>query len=1145
MAETMNSKLLEQLLSDAKHIADDIHCDGVTRDLVFLAAINILHQPVAKLADYNQQEVAALHELLRDYPKDDQTIQLLKNAWKGQSLPMSERMIMSSLKGRVNAEARQNKQTVVTANLFLNAILSNESAVMKRLRRPASDSTPSSHDRMEELLRAARMAADAPDERKPIPRETKPEKAEQPAASKMTMREIVSKTKKLQKTLQEKVLGQQYAVSTFAAGYFQSQLQAATGKDRTRPLATFLFAGPPGVGKTFLSETAASILELPYRRFDMSEYATPTAVDELSGSDKNYKGSAEGLLTGFVHKNPECVLLFDEIEKAGLDVIHLFLQILDAGRLRDNRTDEEISFKDAILIFTTNAGKTLYEGGEAENLSTMSRTVILDALRNDINPRTSEPFFPAAICSRFASGNVVMLNYLGAHTLRSMVARQLDQHAADLAEAMNIQIEIDPTVPTALLLAEGSAADGRTVKSRADSFFGSEIYELYRLISSDRVEARIEDVCRIHISVDVENASPEVRKLFVPKEPVHAIAYMDQPLQLNSDRPDMPVIHYAHSVEEAEKLLETNKIELLLCDPFVGKQGSEHFLNREDIDSSSRTFLLEMMTRHPGIPVLLTESNTQQLSDEERTSYLRRGVRDFLNLDGGQVVDRLCTYSNRIFQQNSLDEIARANQVLHFETAQQLNPDGVSAEVLLFDMKLERAIKAEDIDSVTSMLSMPDKCFDDVVGAEDAKSELKFFVSFMKEPLKYRRQGAATPKGVLLYGPPGTGKTMLAKAFAAESKATFIAVEGNQFMKKYVGEGAEMVHRLFATARRYAPAVIFIDEIDVITRKRTGQDDGSAHVHEAVLTALLAEMDGFSTDPSKPVFVLGATNYSVDQNSALSLDSAVLRRFDRRILIDLPNQENRRSFLSREIAKKPIFQVSDEEIDNLAERSGGMSLAQLTSVLDMAIRGCMQRGSQVISDADMEETFEQFNSGDKHVWSAESMRRTACHESGHALVSWLAGDKPTYVTIVSRGNYGGYMLHGGQEDRGSYTKNELLGRIRTSMAGRAAEIVYYGETEGISTGASGDLQMATDLARHMLCTYGMDETIGLAVADSSHPDVMLNIQDRVNEILKTQLDEAIHLIEANRSVMDNMVSLLLKFNNLKRADIDKLFANMV
>jgi len=259
---------------------------------------------------------------------------------------------------------------------------------------------------------------------------------------KTEMAELVADVRRIRAELQSCIYGQDNAINVFATGYFQANMLSMIDKSRKRPRATFLFAGPPGVGKTFLAEKAAGALGLPFMRFDMSEYADKEANLEFCGADKVYKNAKAGNVTSFVAENPKCVLLFDEIEKAHICVIHLFLQILDAGRLRDNYTDKEVSFSDAIIILTTNAGKQLYEESESGDFSAVSRKVIVKALQKDINPETGAPFFPGAICSRFASGNVVMFNHIGAHNLRSIAKKEIERHASNLENETGMRLQI-------------------------------------------------------------------------------------------------------------------------------------------------------------------------------------------------------------------------------------------------------------------------------------------------------------------------------------------------------------------------------------------------------------------------------------------------------------------------------------------------------------------------------------------------------------------------------------------------------------------------------------------------------------------------------------------------------------------------------
>ena len=1143
MKELNYSPLLTEIMNRADRLSRENRCSTLTRDYIVVAALELLTDPAGLPREQQTgDEFREAKILLTHLRHDPASLRKVLDKWKDAQVPMTEKLMLSVRKSTAVNEALAADKNELPADVFLKVLLQEETDGIKMIH--VQEDSPRKEDPTEERTgESHRKPSDknkreiSDEDHRKAPAEVRRDTPAEPKK----ISDLIAGAKSLQKELSARVLGQQHAVTLFSAAFFQSGLQALTDKERVRPRATFLFAGPPGVGKTFLSEEAARILGLPFRRFDMSEYAGPGAPHELSGINASFSGSAEGQLTGFVKKNPHCIVLLDEIEKASLEVIHLFLQVLDAGRLRDGRTNQEVSFTDTILIFTTNAGKELYENSVSENLSGLSRDVILDALARDINPRTREPFFPAAICSRFAAGNVVMFNHLGAATLRSILARRMEKHAAELKEALNISVTIDPDVPTALLFAEGASVDARTAISRADSTFGGELYELFRLVSSGSVAASEDDIVSVHFSVDLDQAEDSVRRLFSPGERLHALCFAGGSA-LPEDS-DLPVLHTVSSPEEADVLMEKESIPLAFLDLF-GNSLSEStaYLNREDRDSPGRNLLHHLLTRHPDVSVLLLETDSRRFSDEEKVSYLRRGVQGFLDLSSPDWKKEALRRTEAILQEHSLSALARSNELLRFETAQLLTHQNRNAEIVLFDLRPDKAIKAEDADNIMSCLSTPKERFEDVIGADDAKDELKFFVSFMKEPARFRKQGAAAPRGVLLYGPPGTGKTMLAKAFAAESGATFIAARGSQFFGRYIGDGQKMLTRLFAIGRRYAPSVIFIDEIDTIGRARTGADTDLAKDTEQILTALFAEMDGFSTDPSKPVFVLGATNYSVEKDAALRLDEAFLRRFDRRILISLPSRENRRLFLGRETVKKSLFRVSEAGLDSLAERSVGMSLAQLASVLNLALRSALRQEKDQISDVDLNEAFETFNSGEEKKWDAETTLRTARHEAGHALLSWLSGECPSYLTIVSRGDHGGYMQHEDTSDKMGFTRAELLARIRTSLGGRAAEIVCYGRENGLSTGASGDLAAATSLARQMLCAFGMDEDFGLAVVSPAQAAEMPDLRSHINRLLSREMAEAIRLTEEHRGQLDTLVSTLLEKSSLQKQEIEAILS---
>lgn len=953
---------------------------------------------------------------------------------------------------------------------------------------------------------------------------------------------LVSETKRIRKELRENILGQDNAINVFTTGYYKACMAPMLGKSTDKPKATFLFAGPPGVGKTLLAkEIANSLGGIPFKAFDMSGYSDNEANLEFCGFAKSYRDSKPGNVTEFVRNNPKCVLLFDEIEKAHICIIHLFLQILDEGRVKDNFHNEDVSFKDAIIIMTTNAGKRIYESRSGD-LSGIPRKVIIKALEKDVNPNTGNPYFPSAICSRFASGNVVMFNHIDAYVLRQIAKKEIGKSADMLSKQTDIDIRISEDVYTAMLLSEGGAVDARTITARSQTFFNNELYELFSFVSSDKVKTGIMDIEKIRLEVDLSDEKDEIINLFVNKDRTSMLVYADEPTVnvLKNKNKDIDFIGVS-SFDEAVNAIKECDVSCIFIDMKCGETGNCSGLNIADNDSTARDFFKFLGEENNDIPIYILETAKTVLSEEEKLSFMSDGVVGFIRItsNGKGLKTTIGKIAQMLYQQKSLNRLARENKLVTFETSQTISKSGKEAVVRLFDLKLSVAVDSEDFENVLSSVSKPDVHFEDVIGAKDAKDELLGFVDYLKAPRKYLGTGVKAPKGVLLYGPPGTGKTMLAKAMACEADVTFLATEGNQFLKKLPGEGSEKVHELFRTARKYAPSILFIDEIETIAKERIGLGSNE----EGTLTAFLTEMDGFVNDPTRPVFVLAATNFDVEPGSAKSLDSALMRRFDRRIFIDLPDKSERKEYMSKKISGKKAFDVSDGLIENISLRSIGMSLAQIDSVIEFALRSAIRNGSTKVDDEIFEEAFETFNGGEIKKWSEEQLERVARHEAGHALVCSLAGKKPSYMTIVARGDHGGYMAHSDDEIKELYTRDELLQNIRTSLGGRAAEIVCYGKEQGVSSGAYGDLRNATIMARRMVCSLGMCDDFGLAVVGdeeiSEGGELSEKVRKAVNDILDEQMKLAIKDISRNREKLDSLVSTLMVRNHLTRDEIQK------
>ncbi|OBA74127.1 cell division protein FtsH [Mycolicibacterium elephantis] len=432
--------------------------------------------------------------------------------------------------------------------------------------------------------------------------------------------------------------------------------------------------------------------------------------------------------------------------------------------------------------------------------------------------------------------------------------------------------------------------------------------------------------------------------------------------------------------------------------------------------------------------------------------------------------------------------------------------------------------------------------FDDVAGIDEVKDEINEIVDYLRNPEKYRKLGAKVPKGVLLTGPPGTGKTLLARATAGEANVPFFSASGAEFIEMIVGVGASRVRELFEEARKVAPSIIFIDEIDTIGRSRSSAASVGGHdEREQTLNQILTEMDGFSG--SEGVVVLAATNRPD------ILDPALLRpgRFDRRVAVNPPDRKGRVEILRVHTRSVPL--ADDVDLDRLAAATPGMTGADLANLVNEAALAAARDGQTEVTDRDLFEALEKVQLGTARsvVLPEEDRRRTAYHEAGHALLGMLqpGADPVRKVSIIPRGHALGVTLSTPDEDRYGYTAEYLRGRIIGALGGMAAEEEVYGV---VTTGSESDLETATNLARGMVGRWGMSERIGpVSVLPKEGDPRMAGISDSmlgaVDQEVRRLIDgcyaEARELLRNNRDRLDSIVAELLVHETL---DEDAVYA---
>ena len=428
--------------------------------------------------------------------------------------------------------------------------------------------------------------------------------------------------------------------------------------------------------------------------------------------------------------------------------------------------------------------------------------------------------------------------------------------------------------------------------------------------------------------------------------------------------------------------------------------------------------------------------------------------------------------------------------------------------------------------------------FKDVAGADEEKEELEEIVQFLRDPQRYTELGAHIPKGVLLVGPPGTGKTLLAKAVAGEADTAFLSISGSDFVEMYVGVGASRVRDLFEQAKKQAPAIVFIDEIDAVGRQRGTGLGGGHDEREQTLNQLLVEMDGFEANDS--VVLIAATN------RADVLDPALLRpgRFDRQIVVDVPDVKGRERILNVHAKNKPLG--SDVDLSSVAKLTPGFSGADLANLLNEAALLTARRNKKIITQQEVSESMERVIAGPERkgrVMDDQTKHTIAYHESGHALVGHLLpkADPVHKISIISRGRALGYTLSIPKEDKVLNTVGEMRDELAVFMGGRVAEEIFC---DDVTTGASNDLERATKMARAMVTQYGMSAELGTQVFGQPNHEVFLGrdmgntqdyseetarrIDDEVARIMKEAHDRAYHILSTHREQMDLMASVLLE-----------------
>lgn len=911
--------------------------------------------------------------------------------------------------------------------------------------------------------------------------------------------DYVNQLRILKEKLEEEIYGQSHAINEVVSGLLNAYFK---DKDSNSPLTTFTLMGPSGCGKSLLAEKTAKLL------FELNgtEYKILNAVDYDKPSICND-------IVRFVYSNPRCVLVFNDFLQSG-NIADLIISAIETGEY------DRVSFKNVIMIFTTKIGKSIYNSSFTGNLANVSEETLINAISQ---------YFGETLTEKLASGKLVMLNFAPQEMLRSVAYDEICKVFDDFNQKTNIEISCDADkLSTAILYMNKEDYTIPTIKKCVNKLFNKELSDLFSQVDKSSGEPLLCSTKKLKFELLLDDCDLNVKNLFATRTFTALIVCKKSDASFfEALKIDNVKIITASTYDDAVQILN-NGVDFVLLDVLTGVEKMEIVpTSLEDYDSQGVKIFNYIGTYFREVPLYLLANVEYEIYHTSYASFLNdiaRAICYFNKEDVEDVETSISFLQEELEVAKDLATLIGEGKYLAYQTKQVLDKKNELLTIQFTKLSLENTERKLESRYLTSFLS--NLKFDDVIGHEHAKKVLKYYSSFLTRNDVYL--GDNPPKGFLIYGRSGLGKGLLAKALAGETNATLISYDAKDIVFDDTCspcEVAKKVKEIFNNAKQCAPAVLLVKNVECLL------------LYDPDITrATLGEIEKLNKNKKQPVLFIGTTTFDRDEFPDKTINS-----FDRAIGLILPNKEERRAFIKKYLAEKQITSLSDQAIENVVATTQYNSYSFIRTLIDFAISNA--RGKE-LTDTLFVDSYDLYTMGEEtNSLSTEGLAETAYHEVGHYLIDYLLGGHPSFVTVVSRGHYLGYTRIDQKEDRSKTTKQDLLNEICCDFAGRAAEVLIYGE-EGLSTGVSGDIKSATHNAKCVVCYYGMDNFLystRYIENDESIPDAML---ERINAIICEQYERALKLLSDNRDKLEALTQALIEKKSLTGDECEKILASL-